>query len=169
MAYFKYFNKINYDVRGVKNNVNIDVITNILERVRLKLNFIQHQAFFAQHHIIDGETPEFLAYKYYGNTELHWIILYSQQATNPYYDWPLTYFDLKKFVNKKYGVANINATHHYEDADKYEVDSTAPLALAVTNFKHEETVNDENRIIRIIQPRYVDLVVDEFKRLLATQ
>ena len=169
MAYFKYFNKINYDVRGVKNNVNIDVITNILERVRLKLNFIQNQAFFAQHFIIDGETPEFLAYKYYGDTELHWIILYSQQATNPYYDWPLTYFDLKKFVNKKYGVANINATHHYEDADKYEVDSTAPLALAVTNFKHEETVNDTKRIIRIIQPRYVDLVVNEFKRLMATQ
>ena len=169
MAYFRYFNKINYDVRGVKNNVNIDVITNILERVRLKLNFIQNQAFFAQHQIIDGETPEFLAYKYYGDTELHWIILYSQQATNPYYDWPLTYFDLQKFVNKKYGVANINAIHHYEDADKYEVDSTAPLALAVTNFKHEETVNDTKRIIRIIQPRYVDLVVNEFKRLMATQ
>ena len=169
MAYFKYFNKINYDVRGVKNNVNFDVITNILERVRLKLNFIQNQAFFAQHFIIDGETPEFLAYSYYGNTELHWIILYSQQATNPYYDWPLTYFDLKKFVNKKYGVANINAIHHYEDADKYEVDSTAPLASAVTNFKHEETVNDTKRVIRIIQPRYIDLVVDEFKRLMATQ
>ena len=43
MAYFKYFNKINYDVRGVKNNVNFDVITNILERVRLKLNFIHEE------------------------------------------------------------------------------------------------------------------------------
>ena len=171
MAYFKYFNKINYDVRGVKNNVNIDVITNILERVRLKLNFIQNQAFFAQHHIIDGETPEILAYKFYGDAELHWIILYANGATyqNPYYDWPMTNFDLKKFVDKKYGVANINAVHHYEDADKYQVDSTAPIAVVITNFKHEETVNDAKRIIRIIQPRYIDLVVDEFKRLMATQ
>ena len=166
MAYFKYFNKINYDVRGVKNNVNIDVITNILERVRLKLNFIQHQAFFAQNHIIDGETPEFLAYKYYGDTELHWIILYSQQATNPYYDWPLTYFDLQKFVNKKYGVANINATHHYEDADKYEVDSTASGATAITNFIHEETLNDAKRNLTVIRPEYVNNVVNEFKKLL---
>jgi len=166
MAYFRYFNKINYDVRGVKNNVNIDVITNILERVRLKLNFIQNQAFFAQHHIIDGETPEFLAYKYYGNTELHWIILYSQQATNPYYDWPLTYFDLKKFVDKKYGVANINATHHYEDADKYEVDSTASGATAITNFIHEETLNDAKRNLTVIRPEYVNNVVNEFKKLL---
>ena len=44
-------------------------------------------------------------------------------------------FDLKKFVDKKYGVANINATHHYEDADGYQVDSTAPIADAITNFK----------------------------------
>ena len=166
MAYFKYFNKINYDVRGVKNNVNVDVITNILERVRLKLNFIQNQAFFAQHHIIDGETPEFLAYSYYGNTELHWIILYSQQATNPYYDWPLTYFDLQKFVNKKYGVANINATHHYEDADKYEVDSTASGATAITNFIYEETLNDAKRNLTVIRSEYVSNVVNEFKKLL---
>jgi len=166
MAYFRYFNKIGYDVRGVKNNVNIDVITNILERVRLKLNFIQHQAFFAQHFIIDGETPEFLAYKYYGNTELHWIILYSQQATNPYYDWPLTYFDLKKFVDKKYGVANINAIHHYEDADGYEVDSTAAGATSVTNFIYEETLNDAKRNLTIIRSEYVSNVVKEFKKLL---
>ena len=166
MAYFRYFNKINYDVRGVKNNVNVDVITNILERVRLKLNFIQSQAFFAQHFIIDGETPEFLAYSYYGDTELHWIILYSQQATNPYYDWPLTYFDLKKFVDKKYGVANINAIHHYEDADGYEVDSTAAGATSVTNFIYEETLNDAKRNLTVIRPEYVSNVVNEFKKLL---
>ena len=166
MAYFRYFNKIGYDVRGVKNNVNIDVITNILERVRLKLNFIQHQAFFAQHFIIDGETPEFLAYKYYGNTELHWIILYYQQATNPYYDCPLTYFDLKKFVDKKYGVANINAIHHYEDADGYEVDSTAAGATSVTNFIYEETLNDARRNIKIIRPEYVQQIISEFKKII---
>tara|TARA_Y100000310_G_scaffold144527_1_gene143777 strand:+ start:244 stop:747 length:504 start_codon:yes stop_codon:yes gene_type:complete len=166
MAYFKHFNQINYDVRGVKNNVNIDVITNLLQRVRLKLNFVKNQAFFAQHQIVDGETPEFLAYKYYGNTELHWVILYSHQATNPYYDWPLTYFDLKKFVIKKYGEANINSTHHYEDADKYEVDSTASGATAITNFLHEETLNDAKRNLTLIRPEYVSNVVKEFKDLL---
>jgi len=166
MAYFKYFNRINYDVRGIKNNVNVDVITNILQRVRLKLDNIKHQAFFTQHQIIDSETPEFLAYKYYGDTELHWVILYAQQITNPYYDWPLTYFDLQKFVNKKYGVANINNIHHYEDADKYEVDSTASGATAITNFVHEETLNDAKRNLTLIRPEYVSDIVKELKELL---
>ena len=166
MAYFKYFPVITYDVRGKKNQFQIDVITNILVRVRKKLD-LTNLAFFDEYFLQDGDTPESLAHQVYNDSQLHWIILYTNYMTNPYYDWPLTYFDLQKFVNKKY--SNINATHHYEDADKYEVDSTAPLALAVTNFKHEETVNDAKRMIRVIQPRYIDLVVDEFKRLMATQ
>ena len=166
MAYFKYFNKINYDVRGVKNNVNFDVITNLLQRVRLKANVIKNQVFFAQHQIIDGETPEYIAYKYYGDTELHWVVLYAQEATNPYYDWPLTYSQLKKFVDKKYGVANINETHHYEDADKYQVDSTASGATAITNFVHEETLNDAKRNLTLIRPEYVGDIVKELKELL---
>ena len=79
----------------------------------------------------------------------------------------MTNYDLVKFVDKKY--VNVNATHHYEDADGYWVDDDAPNATAITNFKHEEAVNHAKRIIRIIQPRYVGLIVDEFKRLMATQ
>ena len=182
MAYFRYFPKIIYDVRGVENQEQYDLVTNLLARVLVKchgwadVDNSPHEMLisvceFEKHIIIDGETPEILADKFYSDSELHWIILYANGSTlqNPYYDWPMTNYDLKKFVDKKYGVANINATHHYEDADKYQVDSTAPIADAITNFKHEETVNDAKRVIRIIQPRYIDLVVDEFKRLMATQ
>ena len=182
MAYFRYFPKLLYDVRGVENQEQYDLVTNLLARVLVKchgwadVDGSAHEALigaceFEKHIIVDGETPEILADKFYSDSELHWIILYANGATyqNPYYDWPMNYFDLEKFVDKKYGTANINAIHHYEDTDKYEVDSTAPTATAITNFKHEETVNDAKRIIRIIQPRYIDLVVDEFKRLMATQ
>ncbi len=166
MAYFKYFNNINYDVRGVKNNANIDVVTNILKRVRLKVDFLNNRAFFAQIQIVDGQTPEYIAYKYYGDSELHWIVLYAKKATNPYYDWPLDYFALKKFVDKKYGADKINDTHHYEDADKYEVDSTASGATAITNFVYEERLNDNKRNLTIIRPEFVRDVVKELKQLL---
>ena len=182
MAYFKYFPKIAYDVRGVENQEQFDLVTNLLARVLVKCHGwadpdgSAHEALigvceFEKHIIVDGETPEILADRFYSDSELHWIILYANGATfqNPYYDWPVNYFDLKKFVDKKYGVANINAVHHYEDTDGYQVDSDAPTATAITNFKHEETVNDAKRVIRIIQPRYIDMVVDEFKRLMATQ
>ena len=77
----------------------------------------------------------------------------------------MKYFDLQKFVNKKYGVSNINNTHHYEDADKYEVDSTASGATAITNFVHEETLNDAKREINIIKPEYTHQIISEFKKI----
>ncbi len=166
MAYFKYFDTIGYDVRGIKNQPIINNITNILKRVRMKVDMVKYQSFFVMHSIVEGETPEYLAYEYYGDAELHWVILYAQQMTNPYYDWPLRYYDLKKFVTKKYGVANMNAVHHYEDADGFQVDSTAPGATAITNFLHEETLNDAKRSINMIRPEFVPEIVRELKLLL---
>lgn len=166
MAYFKYFDTIGYDVRGIKNQPIINNITNILKRVRMKVDMVKYQSFFVMHNIVEGETPEYLAYEYYGDAELHWVILYAQQMTNPYYDWPLRYYDLKKFVTKKYGVANMNAVHHYEDADGFQVDSTASGATAITNFLHEETLNDAKRSINMIRPEFVPEIVRELKLLL---
>jgi len=165
MAYFTYFPTIGYDVRGTKNNSSIQRITNILKRVRKKLEII-NLAFFEEYFVRDGDTPESLAHQAYNDSTLHWIILYANYMTNPYYDWPMTYFDLQKFVNKKYGVANINAVHHYEDADGYEVDSDAAGATTVTNFLYEEILNDARRNIKIIKPEYIQQIVSEFKKII---
>jgi hypothetical protein len=182
MAYFKYFPTIDYDIRGEENQVRADHVTNILARVLVKCHGWSdpdgsaHEALLAtceylKHHVTDWERPDTLAHKYYGDSELHWIVLFANgnKIQYPWYDWPITQHDLTKFVTKKYGAANINGTHHYEDSDGYQVDSTAATAAIITNFKHEETVNDAKRTIRIMQPQYVDLVVDEFKRLMAQQ
>ena len=163
MAYFSYFPTIAYDVRGTKNDQNIQLITNILVRIRKKLEII-NLAFFEQYFVMDGDTPESIAHQVYGDSTLHWIIMYGNYMTNPYYDWPLGYRDLQKFVTKKY--ADINGVHHYEDADKYEVDSTASGATAITNFVYEETLNDAKRQINIIKPEYTQQIVTEFKKII---
>ena len=174
MSYFKHFKTIGYDVRGVEDNFELDIVTNIIQRVRLRLDSIKYQAFFGQHIIHDGETPEYLAHEYYGDSGLHWIILYAHQATNPYYDWPLKYHDLQKFVNKKYGV-NVYEPHHYEDNEGYVVDETyfdgtewIPTAgtTAITNFQYEEQLNDGKRNLIIIRQEYVSAITKEFKILL---
>jgi hypothetical protein len=178
MAYFKYFPTIRYDVRGTKNNSNIQHVTDILKRVRKRLDIV-NRAYFEQYFVKDGDTPESLSHQVYGDSTLHWIILYGNYMTNPYYDWPLTYIDLKKFVIKKYGVANINSTHHYEDADGYEVDATDDASCiahilctptssvtAVTNFVYEETLNDAKRTINVIKSEYTQEIVSEFKKII---
>lgn len=160
MAYFKYFPTTDYDVRGEKNTTRLQEITNILVRIRKKLNVV-NSAFFEQYFISDGDRADTIAHQVYGDSTLHWVVMYANYMTNPYYDWPLTYFDLQKFVAKKY--TDINGVHHYEDADGYEVDSTASGATAITNFVYEETLNDQKRTINIIRPEYLTQVINEFK------
>ena len=180
MAYFKHFPIIGYDIRGVESQRQYNLITNILARVLIKSHGwadvegslrepLVGASYFLKHTIRDGDRPDILAHQFYGDSELHWLFFYANGSNllNPYYDWPLTQYDLNKFVDKKY--ANINAIHHYVDADGYEVDSDAAGATAVTNWIYEETRNDAKRPIRVLQASMVGAVVDEFKRLMSTQ
>jgi len=182
MAYFKYFPKIAYNIRGVENQRQYDRVTNILARVLVKSHGwadidgsirepLTGASYFVKHIIRDSERPDILAHKYYGDSELHWLFFFTNgvKLLNPYYDWPLTQYDLKKFVNKKYGSTNINAIHHYNDPDGYEVDSDADGATSVTNWIYEEETNDGKRPIRILQSSMALDVVEEFKSLMKTQ
>ena len=191
MAYFKYFPKIAYDVRGVENNEQYDAITNLLSRVLVKchgwadIDGSAHEALVGTCHyqkyiIRDGDRPDTLAHQFYGDSELHWLIMYANglSISNPWYDWPMTHLTLSKFITKKYGTGNEYGTHHYEDADGNRVDfedqtgavaeiSTAAVgATAVTRFVYEERLNDTKRTIRVMDRQYIDLVIREFQRLL---
>ena len=160
MAYFKYFNEIGYDLSREDEDLRIRSITNVLNRTRKKLE-ITNAAIFEQYFINDGDRADTLAYQFYDDSTLHWIIMYANYMTNPYYDWPLTYFDLQKYIAKKYD--NINGIHHYEDSDGNVVDApntiispsgrTSGPADAITNFVYEERLNDEKlSLIHISEP-----------------
>ena len=179
MSYFNYFPKIGYDLRGAEDTIQLDNVTNILARVLLKhqawktvgstKDFLDSAAYFVKYVIRDGDRPDTLAYKFYDDSELHWLIMYANgtSISNPYYDWPMMQGTLTKFITKKYEDLGGNyATHHHEDTNGYQVDSTASGATAVTNFVYEERLNDSKRTIRVMERQYIDLVIDEFKRLM---
>ena len=180
MANFKYFPQVAYDVRGVEDDEQYDLITNLLSRVLVKchgwadVDGSAHEALigvchFEKYIIRDGDRPDTLAYQFYGDPELHWLIMYSNgtSISNPWYDWPMTQGTLTKFITKKYeDLGGLYGTHHHEDTNEYTVDSTASGATIVTNFIYEERLNYSKRTIRIIQREYIDLVIKEFKHLM---
>ena len=164
--YFENFPLIPYDSVG---DGNFKIVTNLLKRVAIRSKVSVNTALYDTYDVKEGESPEIIADKLYGDSELHWIILYANGAKfqHPFYDWPMTQYDFTKFINKKYGSSNVYSAHHYEDANGFEVDSTAAGATAVTNYIYEEKRNDAKRTIRVMQKEFVPLVVNEFKRLMA--
>jgi hypothetical protein len=47
-----------------------------------------------------------------------------------------------------------------------EVNSTTPGAIAITNREYEERLQDKKRQIKILNPSYIGLFIDEFKKLI---
>jgi hypothetical protein len=82
--------------------------------------------------------------------------------------------NFQRFVANKYD--DVNGTHHYEITQtsgdtsvKINVgtDNTDyPTASIVTNWEYEEALQDKKRKIRILQPGYVEIFVENFKKLI---
>ena len=167
MSYFERFPLYAYDLEDTQNQT---LITDILRRVNLKGNVAANTLVFDQYNVQDGEQPDIVARKYYGDSELHWIIVTVNNITSRY-DWPLDQVALSDFVNDKYD--NPNGIHHYEinatsgdTTKKLIVASDTEGALPVTNYEHEETQNDNKRRIRILDRAYVSKFTDEFRNLI---
>ena len=167
MSYFEKFPLYQYDLEDTQNQT---LITDILRRVNLKSNVAANTLVFDEYDVLDGEQPDIVARKYYGDSELHWIIVTVNNITSRY-DWPLDQVALSEFVNDKYD--NPNGIHHYEinatsgdTTKKLIVASDTDGATAVTNYEHEETLNDNKRRIRILDRAFVSKFTDEFRNLI---
>jgi hypothetical protein len=99
----------------------IQTVPDILRRVVFSDELKKNSSFFDQYDIKDGETPEIIADYWYGNSNLHWIILLANDIIDPRFDWPLSYNNLVEFCKGKYGKENIYKLHHYANANDYVI------------------------------------------------
>ena len=168
MSYFSKFPLYQYDISDTQNRT---LITDILRRVNLKGNARANTLVFDQYVVQDGDQPDMVAHKYYGDSELHWLIITINNITSRY-DWPLDQVALSSYVINKYD--DPDGIHHYEinatsgdTTTKLEVSSDTDGALPVTNYEYEQTENDNKRRIRLLDRIYVEQFKKDFERLIS--
>jgi hypothetical protein len=174
MAYFDRFPLMTYDM---KNNNVYKLLPDILRRVKLRSGIRSGVFLFDNYDVEYGDKPEDVAFKMYGNPEFHWVVLMTNNITDRYYEWPMTQPQFQNFIEDKYGLANIDAIHHYEitqasgptsgkGAGDYshlvEVNSDEDNASSVSNREYEERLQDKYRQIRLLDPRYLSSFTEEF-------
>lgn len=84
------------------NNNNPTVATNLLARASILQNLINNPALFYKYDIQDGDTPEIVASKYYGNPYRYWLIMFANQLIDPQWQWPLSSQQFEAYITKKY-------------------------------------------------------------------
>ena len=169
--YFNSFPVIPYDSSG---NLIFKDVTNLMRRIGLRTKVRGNALLYDTYDVKEGETPEIIAHKLYGDTKLHWVVLMVNNITDRYYQWPMTQPDFAEFLTDKYGAGNEDSIHHYELAQTsgkttssdsshmLEVNSDTENATAITNREFEERVQNDIRQIRLLDQRYLDTFVEEF-------
>ena len=174
--YFNSMPKIYYDSAGTGQP---KIVTNLMRRVGLRSKVKTNTMLFDTYNVREGETPEIIAHKMYGDPELHWIVMLVNNIIDRYHDWPMAGAQFNSYLNQKYvdadGNPNTGGVHHYEinqtsGDTKTTIEVTDltnyPNALVVTNFEYEQLRQDKIREIRLLDPRYKDLFIDEYQNLM---
>lgn len=171
MSYFSKFPQLIYDIKG---NGNLSLFTHILKRVKLNANAASASTIFDYFQVTGGDKPEDIAFKYYGNATLHWVILLVNNITDRFHQWPMTVPQFEAFVADKY--TSPDGIHHYTitqtsgDTTKtinIGSDNTGHSATAasVTNRQFELDLQTEYSKIRLIHKDYINQFITEFEDL----
>lgn len=81
---------------------NKEVLTNLLVRTDLLPSLINNSSLFYKYEMQDGDTPEIMASKYYGDPYRYWLFLYSNNIMDPQWDLVLSTKIFDAHLESKY-------------------------------------------------------------------
>ena len=170
------------------------VVKNLFKKGILREDIYQNLATFEKYKIIGDERPDNVAKKIYGNSELDWLVLVSNNIINIQTEWPMWKNDFDEHLILKYGTYQTlySGIHHYESKEikdsngvvilpeglivdeGYEFLYTNPQGilerrrpgLPITNYDYELKLEDSKRNINVLKPKYVNLVIDDLKGIM---
>jgi hypothetical protein len=91
-------------------------VKNLFKRGKLREDIFGNLQFFEKYSIIGDERPDNVAYKFYNDETLDWVVLLSNNILNIQSEWPMTQVTLDKVMLDRYGSYDnlYNGVHHYE-------------------------------------------------------
>ena len=189
--YFSLLSNIAYDEKPISYPFSeSDFVTakNFFRRYKLNDDVFSYAVFFQKYAIVDGERPDSVAEKAYGDPFFDWVILLTNNMVNAQYDWPLTNYELQKVLESEYDDA-YSEIHHYETVKigqyaaglhvdetffngqhKVNVNGTVSLKNGseicgpVTVAEHYTRENEKKREIYLLKPAYFQSFVDDFRK-----
>jgi hypothetical protein len=123
MPYFRELPNIQFNNR-TKNEVSNDeviIVKNLFKRAKIREDFAQVATAFEYYSITGDERPDQVAEKFYGDPELDWVVLLTNNILNVQDEWPLNLDSFYKYMIDKYGAEeSFDDVHHYETIAIYD-------------------------------------------------
>ena len=146
MSYFRELPNLSYVSRfsGANRNDERVEVKNLFKRAKLRTDIDAAITAFNYYKISEGERPDTLAQKIYGDSELDWVILVTNNITNVRDQWPLDGQNFTNYLLSKYGTSDMTEEQKYAELDK---------------VKHYETIEVKDEYDRSLLKK--GLIVDK--------
>ena len=160
--FFQHYPQISYDISGTKP-AKVKTIINLMEKAKLKGLVADDIVAYFPYSIMEGERPDHVSKKVYGNVKYTWLIFLINNITDPIYDWPLGTREFGAYVKNKYGslATAKNSIHQYEQILRTRVEATGtteaiPEASIIIDETTYDTLADAARNIKYCYDWEVD-------------
>ena len=171
-------------------------VKNLFKKGVLRQDIFQDLSFFTKYIVEGDDRPDNVADRVYGDPTLDWVVLMANNITNIQSEWPLSQADFNTFILDKYEneTTLYSGIHHYEsnevktcrdvivipsgmrvgigqsvsfydDGLKQQVTKT-DVASPITNYMHEDKINNDKRNIFILKPVYLNLVFEDLENIM---
>lgn len=188
MSYFQKFPTILYtfDFPGGPRVVRLkDIALN----VRVRRTLLDQVTVYDEYDIESGETMESISYRLYGTHQYHWILMLLNERYDYLEDMPKQDVELQEYVEKKYGVDNVNAPYTVNN-HRYYTDQNGNVILQMqrerfallypdknydyyyrsltsyTNLEYETMLNERKRRIKVLNRQTISAVAAQLERLI---
>ena len=175
------------------------LVKNLFKRAKLREDIYQDLAFFTKYDVSGDDRPDNVADLIYGDPTLDWVVLLSNNIVNVQSEWPLSQGDFNRYITDKYDSEEIlySGIHHYESREVKASDGTiiipsgarvsigqsvsfydelsdqqvirTDVAMPITNFMHEDRLNNEMRSIFLLKPMYLNILFDDIEEIMANK
>ena len=188
-SYFRQLPNLDYpSLRNDRNSAyDYQVVKNIFKRAVLRDDIFDEVTAFTKYSVQGDERPDQVAYQFYNDSGLDWVILATNNIVHVRDEWPMGNQDFLTYLNAKYTEAQLANIHHYET--KIIRDSSGTLIQpegkivpagytvnfldngvlrsesSLTSFsflEHETNLNDAKRDINILKVEFLGLFLENF-------
>ena len=191
-----YFRQLpNLDYPSLANNrtsaYDYQTVKNIFKRAVIRDDIFDDVTAFTKYSIQANERPDQIAYQFYSDSALDWVVLTTNNIIHLRDEWPMGNQDFLTYLNEKYTSEQLSNIHHYEtevlrnsrgqliQPEGLKVPAghsitfidngvlrTESKIKEITFFDHETNLNDAKRDINILKIEYLSAFLENFGNIM---
>ena len=187
-SYFRQLPELDYpSLVNDRNSVyDYQVVKNLFKRAVIRDDIFDEITAFTKYSVRGDERPDQIAYNFYNDSGLDWVILTTNNIVHVRDEWPMGNQDFLTYLNEKYTEQELANIHHYETdlirnsrgqliqpegmtvPENYSITyldngvlRTESKITSFTFLEHETRLNDNKRNINILKQEYLTLFLED--------